>query len=100
MKSTASIIAIAIATLLAAPAHAKKEPDQLPPGLQKKVQRGKPLPPGWQRKRAVGEVLEQQIYDAGQIVVPIDDKGLVTLRVEGRLIRLFEATREVVEILK
>lgn len=71
----------------------------LPYGLQKKLNRGQSLPPGWQKKLYVGRVLDKRIYRHGDIVVPIDRHGLVTLRVEGKLIRLYQATREIAEIL-
>lgn len=100
MRPTALIIAVAAATLAAAPTQAKQEHGQLPPGLQMKAARGQPLPPGWQKKLAVGATLDAQVYAAGQVVVPIDNHGLLTIRVEGKLIRLFEATHEIVEILQ
>ena len=71
-----------------------------PPGLQKNAETGKPLPPGWQKKLAKGEVLDKEIYQQRKIVVPIDSNGLITVSIEDKLIRLFEATREVVEVLK
>lgn len=70
----------------------------LPPGLQKKSERGQSLPPGWQKKLIVGHVLEDDIYEHGRIVAT-DPGGLVTITIEGRLIRLIKDTREIVEIL-
>lgn len=72
----------------------------LPPGLQKKVARGGELPPGWQDKLIVGEYLDYDIYRRGRVVLPVGDSGMVTVEIEGRMIRLIEATREIVEILK
>lgn len=94
------IVAIAAAAFAASPAQARKDQDQLPPGLQKKAARGHPLPPGWEKKLAVGATLDTQVYQAAQVAIPVDDRGLLTIRVEGKLIRLFEATREIVEILE
>ena len=71
----------------------------LPYGLQKKSKKGKSLPPGWQKKLRVGGVLDPWIYSHGDIVIPLDSNGLVTIRVEGKLIRLYQATREIAEIL-
>jgi len=70
----------------------------LPPGLQKKMQRGQALPPGWQKKLVVGKVMEKDIYDQGKIVAT-DSKGLVTISIQGRLVKLAEDTREIVDIL-
>lgn len=92
--------------------HKKNKPNQstnsqnnpskgaLPPGLQKKVDRGGELPPGWQKKIKVGELIEESVYEKSKIVVPVDDDGLVTVEIGGKLIRAIEATREVIEILK
>ena len=90
-----------IACLTCAPALAKKENDkhkQLPPGLQKKLERGGTLPPGWQKKIIRGEVLDESVYDHGEVVIPVDSEGLLTMRVEGKLIKLFEATREIIDV--
>jgi len=73
--------------------------DGLPPGLQKKVARGEPLPPGWQKKLSRGDRLDQDIYDRGQVVYHDRKDGLLTIRVEGKLIRLMEHTHEIVDIL-
>lgn len=81
-------------------AHAKKDKQKkLPPGLQKKAAQGKALPPGWQKKVTVGETLDRDVYKEGNVVASDKDKGLVTIRVEGKLIRVIENTREIVEIL-
>lgn len=70
----------------------------LPPGLQKKSERGQSLPPGWQKKLIVGNILEKDIYKHGKIVAT-DNRGLVTISIEGKLIKLIKDTREIVEIL-
>lgn len=82
-------------------AHAKAEKEKdLPPGLQKKYARTGELPPGWQKKLAVGQPLDIHVYREAHVVVPLDRHGMITVTVEGRVIRLIEATREIVEILK
>jgi len=89
-----------LAGLVIAPAHAKQDKDQqLPPGLQKKAERGQPLPPGWQKKLVKGEIMDKEVYRHSEIVVPVDKKGLLTVRIEGKLVKLYEATREIVEVL-
>jgi hypothetical protein len=72
---------------------------ELPPGLQKKAAKGQGLPPGWQKKLDVGSVLDEEIYRKGKIITR-DDKGLVTISVEGEIFKIIENTREIVEILK
>ena len=79
-------------------AASKNKNKQLPQGLQMKVDRGGSLPPGWQKKLAKGEVLEESVYNHSVLVIPLDSKGLLTVRVEGKLIQLVEATREIIEI--
>ncbi|QSX28690.1 hypothetical protein JYB88_10365 [Shewanella cyperi] len=83
--------------------HEKAQPavvdGGLPPGLQKKVARGEPLPPGWQKKYHRGDILEQEIYQRGEVVVPIGRDGEVTIRVDDTLFRVHEKTRQILDIL-
>ncbi len=72
----------------------------LPPGLEKKAERTGQLPPGWQKKLAVGERLDRQVYTNSTVMVPVEKNGMVTVEIDGRIIRLIEATREIVEILR
>ena len=82
-------------------AHGSKDKTKpLPYGLQKKLEKGQALPPGWEKKLVVGNHLEQDIYRQGDIVIPLDSRGLLTIRLEGKLVRLVKATREIVEILE
>ena len=76
----------------------KNKDKKLPQGLQMKVDRGGVLPPGWQKKLVKGEALEESVYNHSVLVIPLDSKGLLTVRVEGKLIQLVEATREIIEI--
>lgn len=97
-----NLFVLLIASLALASVNVQARPDKskgLPPGLQKKTARGQALPPGWQKKLAVGQRMDKAVYDHGQIVVPVDKKGILTLRVEGKLVRLLSATHEIVEIL-
>ena len=100
LKSLTSVL-VAIALALPATSVLAK-PDKggdLPPGLQKKVERGGELPPGWKKKLRPGYVLEDEIYRHAVIVKPVDSRGLVTVRIEGELVRLMHATHEIVDIL-
>jgi len=97
-----SIITFTVVVCISStPVFAKNEKDknkQLPQGLQMKLDRGGSLPPGWQKKLIKGEVLEESVYNRSVLVIPLDSKGLLTVRVEGKLIQLVEATREIIEI--
>ncbi|SEA12033.1 hypothetical protein [Microbulbifer marinus] len=93
-------IVTGLAVLLAMPAASVlAKPGELPPGLQKKVERGGELPPGWKKKLQVGEILEPEIYHHGVIVKPVDKYGMVTISIEGEIVRLMHHTHEIVEIL-
>ena len=45
-----------------------QNPNSLPPGLQKKVEEGKPLPPGWERKLEIGGYLDRDIYRRADVL--------------------------------
>jgi hypothetical protein len=102
MKIRILIVAFMAIGLLVAPAQAKKKNkhEQLPPGLAKNVERGKPLPPGWQKKLAKGKVMDRDIYERGSVVVPLDPLGIVTIRIEGKVFRVMEKNREIIDILR
>lgn len=77
----------------------------LPPGLQKKAARGKGLPPGWQMKIARGEVLDAEVWQQATYLpyelirtLPPAPKGTVLIKVEGKVIRLYEATRIILDV--
>ncbi|MGB0860271.1 MULTISPECIES: hypothetical protein [Pseudoalteromonas] len=96
-----SLLSLALITSPLIAKNDKKHGDKsLPPGLQKKYERTGQLPPGWQKKIVVGKPIEYDIYRHHKVIVPVDNKGLITVSIDGKLIRLIEATREVVEILK
>ncbi len=94
---------IAFAVLLGlsiTPLNAKKERSELPPGLQKKAANGKQLPPGWQKKLKKGAVLDRDVYRQGTVIAPLDPLGLITIRVDDRVLRLNKQTRKIVDILR
>jgi len=95
------------AWLLEAQRHETTRPPaaELPPGLQKKVARGKSLPPGWQKKLARGERLDHEYYSWGR-GLPDDllrrlsppPPGSEILQIEDRIIRLDAATRTILDV--
>lgn len=94
-------IAVITAALISGPVYAKKDKSgALPPGLQKKVQRGGSLPPGWKKKLQKGATIERAVYDQGTIIKPVDAVGVITIKVDGKIIRLIKATREIIDILQ
>ncbi|ROU00916.1 hypothetical protein EB809_05570 [Marinobacter sp. R17] len=71
--------------------------DDLPPGLQKKVDRGESLPPGWQKKLHRGDHLPDDYYRYGD-VHHVDDR-YDRVRIEDKVYRVIRDTREIVDIL-
>jgi hypothetical protein len=101
MKLKISVILAVLIAVAANPVFAKTEKNKhktLPPGLQKKVDRGEPLPPGWQKKLVKGEIMTEPVLSHSEIVIPVDSKGLLTIRIEGKLVKLVQATREIIEV--
>lgn len=99
MFKTLSAIAIALLISVSLPVHAGNHSNALPPGLQKKLEQGKPLPPGWQKKVdiAPGDRLHRELYDYGD-VRDIGD-GREEVRVEDRVYTVIKDTREILDIL-
>jgi hypothetical protein len=78
--------------------------NDLPPGLKKKLARGKQLPPGWQKKLAAGDRLDYQAYRQGQSLpdellqrLPMPP-GAEVLQVEETILLLDAATRVVLDL--
>ncbi len=76
----------------------------LPPGLQKKVARGKALPPGWQKKIAAGQSLDYQLYRQGKGLpdlllqrLPQPPVGSEILQIEDKIVRINTATRTILD---
>ncbi len=87
-----------------APEPPKKQ-KKLPPGLKKKVARGGALPPGWQKKVARGEVMDPMVYEQSRPLppdlvrtLPPPPAGTVIVTVEGKAVRLLEATRTILDV--
>ncbi len=87
------------------PATSQKNHKDLPPGLQKKVARGKTLPPGWQKKVAPGQSLDYHIYRQGESLpavllrrLPPSPVGSEILQIENKIVRLNSATRTILDI--
>lgn len=77
----------------------KEKVKSLPLGLEKNMERGKGLPPGWQKKLKVGGIIEPNVYKEAKIIVPVDKDGLLTVEVGGKLVKLRDKTKEIIEIL-
>ena len=83
----------------------QKKHKTLPPGLQKKVDRGGELPPGWKKKLEVGTVLDPEVDKAAtplpeQILkrLPEIPEGTEILQIGDEVVRVIESTREIIGI--
>ncbi len=82
-----------------------KQERRLPPGLARKVARGGKLPPGWEKKCMPGETLPPEVYQECRplppelvVKLPSPPDLTVTVAVEGKIVRLLEATREILDV--
>jgi hypothetical protein len=82
-----------------------KRSKSLPPGLSKKVERGGELPPGWQKKLVRGETMPPEIHGKCQPLppdlvakLPPPPPDTVLVAVSGKVVRLLNATREILDV--
>lgn len=96
------LAAALVATLSLSPIAFADKPEgkskSIPYGLQKKQAKGESLPPGWQKKLQVGSKIDQEVFDHGKVILE-EDQGLVTIKLEGKLVKIIENTNEIVEII-
>jgi hypothetical protein len=85
--------------------HRGKKNKGLPPGLAKKVARGGDLPPGWQKKCVRGEILPEPVFKAAHplpheliVKLPPPPVGTITVAIDGKIVRLAKATREILDV--
>ncbi|WP_203299314.1 hypothetical protein [Marinobacter sediminum] len=72
---------------------------QLPPGLQKKVERGQPLPPGWQKKLNYreGDYFDRELLRYGQVRDIGNNRQRI--EIEDRIYTVIKETREIIDVL-
>jgi hypothetical protein len=82
----------------------ESKPQGLPPGLAKNLRRGKPLPPGWQKKVNEGYILDDEtfgLFDAleDSLFPNLKPKPDIRLYLYGdRVVRVYEPKRQVIDI--
>jgi hypothetical protein len=82
----------------------KGEPQGLPPGLAKNLKRGKPLPPGWEKKVSEGYIIDDEnsgfFQDLDEALFPNYKRVPNTkLYMYGdRVVRVYEPRRQVIDI--
>lgn len=84
-----------------------KKKKSLPPGLQKKLERGGELPPGWQEKVARGEVLDADLYGYSRSLpeellrrLPRYVDGTELRFLDDRVIRVMDDSRAILDVLQ
>ncbi|MES2981454.1 MAG: hypothetical protein V4727_03990 [Verrucomicrobiota bacterium] len=82
----------------------ESQPQGLPPGLAKNLRRGKPLPPGWQKKVNEGYIVDDETYG---LFDALEDSLFPNLRPKpdtklylygDRVVRVYEPKRQVIDI--
>ncbi len=77
----------------------------LPPGLAMNQRRGKPLPPGWQKKLVPGYRIEDSLWSG---FAPVPSSWFPNIRMQphtrlyyqgDRVVRVYEPRREVVDVI-
>lgn len=81
----------------------RDEENGLPPGLAMNVRRGKPLPPGWQKKISPGYIIEDDWWPNFQPIPSSWFPGMQAVpetalyRVGDRIVRVHEPRREILD---
>ena len=85
--------------------HKDGKGKSLPPGLAKKAARGEPLPPGWEKRVVRGQVISAEVYRQCQPLpvevttrLPAPPPGTVIVTIEGKVVRLAQATLEILDV--
>lgn len=83
----------------------RREYKSLPPGLQKKLDRGGSLPPGWQKKLQRGEVIDRETYDSAEKLpdellrrITGREDAVELLRVGDRILRVAEGRGTILDV--
>jgi len=101
------VLACALATpALASNDKAKGQEKPLNKGMEKRLEQGKELPPGWKKNLTKGKVLDKDVYEAGKRVtkqqrpeLPETKAGEAWIKVADQIIRIKEANREILEVI-
>jgi hypothetical protein len=77
----------------------------LPKGVARKVERGGNLPPGWQNKCVRGRIMPVEVYRHCEplprevaVKLPAPPAGTIIVTIEGKAVRLMQATREILDV--
>lgn len=101
MKFSARIVTALIGALLGTTMGGAQAADRghyAPQGVEKKRDVAA-LPDGWRKQLSEGEVLTYELFRHGKVVYRDAATGTVAVRLENKVVRLVEQTREIVDIL-
>ncbi len=100
MKQLAYFLLILSLALTSHNIFAKNNKDKgLPPGLEKKAERGQDLPPGWKKKLRKGYIIEPEIFNHATIISPVNALGEVKIKIQDELLKIHKETKKIIEIL-
>ncbi|AXR07234.1 hypothetical protein D0Y50_13275 [Salinimonas sediminis] len=91
--------AVFFSAMLSFTAQAADRGHYMPHGMDDKIALQSELPSNWQAQLAKGEVLDVELFRQGRVVYRDASNGLVALRLENKLVRMVEQTREIVDVL-
>ncbi len=80
------------------------QPQGLPPGLAKNLKRGKPLPPGWQKKVGEGFIIDDETFGFFNLLEDalfpdLKPKPDTKIYLYGdRVVRVYEPKRQVIDV--
>ena len=79
----------------------------LPPGLQKQVERDKPLPAGWEKKLRPGLRIDPQVYAYARPVprdvleaLPPQPGNTLLVTIDGRLVRIAKSSSIILDVFR
>ncbi|QJR82068.1 hypothetical protein CA267_015570 [Alteromonas pelagimontana] len=97
--ATAIVCVGIILTTCSAELLAADRSNALSSGYDRKPAKEGDLPVGWQKNLLKGQFLDYDVYRMGQLVYREPSAGIVSIRIENKVIRLVENTREIVSVL-
>jgi len=72
---------------------------RLPPGLHHPAGHGMTLPPGWQQRLHTGSTVDMDVYEQSTVVQRDRKSGTMTIKPEGKRIKIMQNTHEIIDIL-
>ena len=77
----------------------KREKERAKEEYKREKERAKKKYKKDRKKYKKGDRLDDDTYDRGVVIKPVDEDGIIVIKVDDRLIRLIKATKEIVDVL-